>query len=782
MAELLTGIVVLLAGGVLLPSGSNEWSGLWHVTLALGAAGIVSLYRMPKSSTTSSPAWARLYPFVLLSGVVLGIEVAILANPYTRSFMDSWFRSRSLLLTGLWGGTPLPLGTTYWSLPLLATYVIITFLQPTWRRRAFMLLTGVAAVAIYFALLGPLQTYVSVGKPPRSLIDWYSRDQNPLQNMSEPISWSYVARLIGVERPQIILLALLWVAGSSMQRLLSTPPGVAITNAEATGSGFQLPRRKAIAVSCLGAILGVFLTVLTVPVCVSQNELVGRKAALMTSNIQMKVPERGSYGPKSIGMFGRLPGCLRSLGMSLDEIAGPNDLRDHHEILILANLQQNFSPQEKTRIWDWVREGGGLLVLTDHTGDKGLRLPTNDLLAPCGLKANFDTAKLWCTDGSFRYEPLIGSPINAIRGVRSRGALDYGTGASIEAAPPAMPIMQARYAYIDPGTFTAVTKGHLQNLTYDVGERLGDIPLVGFSRLGNGRAILFGDTSPFQNGALSTSLEFVRQVLGMLLPKGPAPDRMPGVAWLIAGGLAAGLIVLVCLFAKAPGTLLCLGVLALTWSTGWSVMRTLPEPVKLQTERTAIVDISTHPYANVQGWADHAVSGLETCLMREGYAPIVNEGPLHSQLALSQAGDVLFLVSPLRRLTGRETQSIDDFLTRGGTVVLNCGYEEAGNINETLSRYGVQVLNVPLGASPTEPVDPDRVHFLNAWQVQGEGQALEQIDGRPVAISTPVGMGTLIVIGDSKFFWDRNIESRETHRPGNIRFLSRLLPKQESKV
>jgi hypothetical protein len=776
LAGLLWGIVVLLAGGRLVPAGLHDWAGLWHVILTLSGVGILGLWKSPRAAAARRPALAGVYPFVFLAAAVLAVQVVILANPQTRLFVDPFFRSLSVSLTGLWGSTPLPLGTTYWSLPLLLTFLMIPFLQPTWQRRIYMLVMGAAALVIYFALLSPLQTQVLAGKPPRSLLDWYARNPVPHQTASEPMSWKYLTQMIGIERPQIILLALLVLVSLSAQKLLPTPTLPLATASKSDDPGRTLRGQRVLAVLGFAAVLGVSLAWLTIPACVSQRDLAGRKVAMMTSNLLMRVPQRGSYGPKSTGMFGRLPGTLRALGLSVDEIAGPNDLRADHEILIFANLQANFTPPQKERIWNWVRRGGGLLVLTDHTGDTGLRLPTNDLLEPFGLQAGFDTAKLLSVDGSYHYEPLLGSPIHAIRGVRWRGALDYGTGASIRAIRPAVPVMQARYAYIDPGNFTAVQKGYLQNLLYDKGEQLGDVAVVGFSRLGRGRAMLFGDTSSFQNGALCTSLEFVRQVLGMLLPQGPAPDRPSLVTWLVIGSLAAGAIVVIYLFVSAAGASLCVAVLLLAWCLGWSAMRKLPEPVSLKTDRVAVIDISTHPYVNVQGWTDWAFSGLEMNLLREGYVPLVNEGPLEAQLALQQAGDVLFLISPLRRFTRRERQSIDRFLTRGGTVILNCGYEEADNVAVVLSAYGMQILNVPLGASPdVEPIDPARVHFFNGWQVQGEGQILEQIGDRPVVISRRVGQGNLIVIGDSKFFWDKNLESRETHRPGNVSFLAGLL-------
>jgi hypothetical protein len=534
--------------------------------------------------------------------------------------------------------------------------------------------------------------------------------------------------------------------------------------------------------AALGAAAGVVLAVATATQTVDQSVLAGRKVAMMTSNLDMTVPAHGNYGYRSVGMFGRTPAFLRSLGMDVEEVNGVGELDDEHEILILANLQESLPGRERQQVWDWVRAGGGLLVLTDHTGDKGLRLPTNELLKPFGLEVKFDSAKLFSEDGGFDYEMWMGSPLQTVRDVRFRGALQYGTGGSIGASGPAVPIVQARYAFIDPGSFTAIEMGNLGNLHYDLGEKLGDVPLIGFARAGRGRVMLSGDTSPFQNGAGISSHEFVRQLLGMLLPGGPLPFGRPVVVWV------AAVVTIVLLLAVAAwnrgATPLRIGpavgpfCLAMTvvWGLGWSWDHRYHAAPVITGSHAAVIDLTHCPYAGLQDWTNTDLTGLSTCLVRDGYFPIFCASRFTEQLARVGEGDYLFLVSPLWGFARRETRQIRAFLDRGGTVVVNCGFEQAQRVNEFLEPFGMQVSSVTLGTNPDQELqDPLHIHFANAWQVQGDGEVLHRLRGRPVVVRNAVGKGHLIVIGDSKFFWDANIESRERHRRGNIRFLSRLV-------
>jgi hypothetical protein len=48
-----------------------------------------------------------------------------------------------------------------------------------------------------------------------------------------------------------------------------------------------------------------------------------------------------------------------------------------------------------------------------------------------------------------------------------------------------------------------VDRSYLGDRRHNPGEKIGDLVLVAEARYGNGRMLVFGDTSPFQNGALT---------------------------------------------------------------------------------------------------------------------------------------------------------------------------------------------------------------------------------------------------------------------------------------
>jgi len=75
-------------------------------------------------------------------------------------------------------------------------------------------------------------------------------------------------------------------------------------------------------------------------------------------------------------------------------------------------------------------------------------------------------------------------------------------GASLDARPPAQPLIIGKFGHSDPAMKDAWSMRMLGNEKYDPGERLGDVVLAAEQRVGKGRIVAFGDTSMMSNGLL----------------------------------------------------------------------------------------------------------------------------------------------------------------------------------------------------------------------------------------------------------------------------------------
>ncbi len=102
-------------------------------------------------------------------------------------------------------------------------------------------------------------------------------------------------------------------------------------------------------------------------------------------------PTHGSYGRLGSGMYGMLPVYLESLG-ARSVISKDLSEEDLHEAdaLILIFPDQPWAEGQLDRIWSFVRRGGSLLVLGEHTTrDRDGSSRFNDVLGPrfCGWRS-----------------------------------------------------------------------------------------------------------------------------------------------------------------------------------------------------------------------------------------------------------------------------------------------------------------------------------------------------------------------------------------------------------
>jgi hypothetical protein len=499
------------------------------------------------------------------------------------------------------------------------------------------------------------------------------------------------------------------------------------------------------------------------------------------------VPEHGFYGEKSGGMFGVLPEFLRASGFEVErsEDLAQLEAPEHPDCLVLINIQRYLEDPDKERIARFVADGGGLLCLGDHTGVAGIRGPFNDLLAPHGIRFRFDSASFF--GGSWAHALEIRRhPLNH----RERSEEDYQlwVGASLDLDPPAFPVVVAKYGYSDFGNMSNVERAYLGDRLYNAGELLGDVVLVGETRVGKGKILAFGDTSGYQNLSLPRSCEFVRESLRYL---GTSNSALPSVRRQVVA-LVVFFLVLAAMtkgfsdggpaIAALAGMLATSAVLAAferpetaappDWRKVWSA-RASGDPQEVHFDRDlAVVDRSHGGRFDLRAWYDNSIGGLLLNLMRNGFFPVVTERFPVDELARA---DLLVLLSPMRGYSGSERREIRRFIERGGRLLVSVGYEEFDGSRGLLDDYGFSVLGVPLAHFRTGEAREDLV-FQEAWALAPPKEATTIVTqwDEPVVAKRRIGKGEVIVIADSYFFLNRNLEGRERHFLGNIEFFRRL--------
>jgi hypothetical protein len=485
-------------------------------------------------------------------------------------------------------------------------------------------------------------------------------------------------------------------------------------------------------------------------------------------------PQWGQYGPLSVGMFGNLPRFVESLGLTArrtDDITSAS-LADA-SALVIINLNQPLPTTSTTAIWDFVNRGGTLLVLGDHTWyDPSGRVFVNELLAPASIAFHFDSAISavggWLHGYDYRPHPLtvgLGD---------ERNEAGIVTGASLAICPPAYPIILGRHGFEDRGNRFKPDSAYLGNMAFDADEPLGDTVLAAAQRYGRGKVLVFGDTSSFANGIVVGCHEFVGRVFRWIATR----DAHPTQPWTApAAAVLLAIAVALLLWRSSPGVWVFLALSLLTAAIPIAAQRYWANLYRHPLRGDiAYLDQSHLPMASEEGWRDDGLMGFLMNLMRSGLLAF----NLHEfDDATIAKARLVAIVAPAKPYTRAEIAILRTYVERGGTLLVAVGWEESYASRPLLGAFDIEMENLPLGYFQTRsPVLGLDVMFYEAWPVRDIVDTAEIIAAHgeyPVVLVKPWEKGRLIVIGDSHFLMNKNLEAEKSQNEANIAFLKVLL-------
>ncbi|MCC6124609.1 MAG: hypothetical protein IT426_06590 [Pirellulales bacterium] len=543
--------------------------------------------------------------------------------------------------------------------------------------------------------------------------------------------------------------------------------------------------------SAAGMLCALLLPVATV-LCLQRPALEGKKIVLYEKGfLNWLKPEHGEYGRLSIGMYGMLPTFVESLGSRclVSPDLSEKDLEDA-DVLVLIYPNKEWTAPQKKRIWEFVRRGGSLLVMGEHTVQekelrgKGLGYDNrvNEILEPTAIRLNFDSA-MFAVGGWLQSYEALAHPATAGVGDEQN---DFGAviGAALSVRPPARPVLVGRYGWSDPGD---ENKGEsmMGNHRYDPGERLGDLVLAAEQPLGRGKVFVFGDTSTLTNGVMLGCHPFVARLLTYLADG----DNAPRDAWRQILGAFLALGAIAAAIASPRPWLLAGMALALAASLAICVDLThragtvLPDGRFKQPNNLAYIDAAQMGAYSRESLRDDGTLGLSMTLMRNGYLTLMLPELTPERLERAR---LLVSIAPLREYTASERKTIIDFIERGGIFICTVGLDAAGPSKKLLDELGFQV-----GASRKQLLEDPQfepkplghfkspyfnggnyyryVRFHAAWPVWHDDLDLPKEDPLararayappeiPVIITRKLGKGSATVIGDTCFAMNVNLE------------------------
>jgi len=497
--------------------------------------------------------------------------------------------------------------------------------------------------------------------------------------------------------------------------------------------------------------------------------------------------EKPEYGSSEGGMYGMLPVLVESLGGTVvhsqeltaadlgdqEPTPGPNSTST---VLVLLHPDRPWPEERLERLGQWVRDGGALLVGAGPRMADGTRRSSFDqVLRPPGVEAGIEVRHDTAISAVPHWEGTVGAlnhpTTTGIDDGRNRLGLFYGS--SLATRWPAQPLATGRFAFSEPGS-RATRTGQFR---YDAGELLGDLTLAAEQRVGRGLVAVLGDSTCLHNEMIVRAYPFAGRLLARLAQRSAGPRAW----WRQILGLlaAAGLVGLLAWRPNAPRIAIGAVVLAVALyccvAASHHAGRVLPEGPADSPHPVAYID-TTHVEAySSDSWGDLGLNGLERTLMRAGYLPLYL--PELSGERLERAA-MLISIAPARDFSSDERQTVDRFVQSGGLLVCTAGAEHAGATNELIEQFGFHVPPSPVPPSELareprpegvlysrylviEDYEPAMWHHA-AWPVEdADGRAgvlKRDMADEPTIVMRSVGKGAVLVIGDTYFATNENLE------------------------
>jgi len=224
--------------------------------------------------------------------------------------------------------------------------------------------------------------------------------------------------------------------------------------------------------------------------------------------------------------------------------------------------------------------------------------------------------------------------------------------------------------------------------------------------------------------------------------------------------------------------------LAMTCSSwiGLITNRTSAEelPLLIEQDRLALIDYSSLERFSLDQWKNDAYGGLCYNLMRNGFIPLLSRNTTPELLSKSR---LLVIIAPAKPFSISSLNMIQRFVNEGGTLLLTTGFEERAGSTGLLQAFGLGLKDVPLGLVD-QGQNEHNITFPKAWEVndfENIAEILCQVWDIPLILNKPVGKGNILLVGDSQFLLNINLETVYDYNIHNILFFKYLMETQLSK-
>jgi len=427
------------------------------------------------------------------------------------------------------------------------------------------------------------------------------------------------------------------------------------------------------------------------------------------------------------------------------------------DVLLVKVPTSRYAPEEVAVIERFVKKGGGLLLIGEHTNvfDTGTHL--NDIAGRFGFRFRYDC--LFDIDAVFEQlwrPPPVRHPI-----VQNLPFFDFAVSCSIR---PGMSL--GRAVIRSTGLRNLPADYHVSNFYPQVEDhaysRYGAFIQLWATRRGAGRVAAFTDSTVFSNFSTFEPGK-TELMLGMLEWLNHRNSPLDPRLWLLLAGAVLGVVGLLrasrIVHPQACVLWLALGMSA--WAAATVTARAahhfampMPKPARPFVHVVMDRTVCNTPLSK-SGFLAGEANGFgifERWILRLGYFTSRRTGPDALQ------GDLVVFTYPSRTVTDEFREAVVQYVASGGRVLVLDSPENTGSTaNSLLYPFGLsldssRVLSGSLATVGNQPAIP----VESAYRVAG-GEPVISLDGTPLAATVRHGQGSVTLIGFGSLFADAHM-------------------------
>ena len=427
------------------------------------------------------------------------------------------------------------------------------------------------------------------------------------------------------------------------------------------------------------------------------------------------------------------------------------------DVLVIKTPTARYKAEEIEAVLRFVRNGGGLLMIGDHTNFARSGTVMNDIARQIGFAFRPD---LLFGMGSDPYQQHYVPPRFPHPVVQWMPPMDFAVGCSIDPG-----LSWGRAAIVNGGLWSMPPEYHHSNFhpvpNHCPQMRFGPFIQLWAARYGRGRVLAFTDSTIFSSACLFQPGK-AELFLGMIHWLNHSNRGDPGPWLLGAGSLAAAAAVW--LGFRRRGVWLAMLAAA---GCGWTLTlvaveavsrRALPPPQPREgyARPLAVIDRTASSVPLARGMypqgEDAGFGLLEQAIPRVGYFTSRRSG----LDALS--GDVLVIICPQQPVSEAYRRSLVEFVRNGGKLlVLDTPASTGSTANDLLAPFGLKILHTQawkgiLSLSDSWP----SLAVEEGWEVSG-GKTVARFGQRPVGAVADFGQGRVMALGFARMFNDTNL-------------------------